>query len=74
MRKVPFMDSTGLNNLRNLWKRSKKEKITLILSGVTEDVRQYLNQSGFSSEIGDNNIFSHISDALDRAKSLVRNG
>lgn len=35
MRKVPFIDSTGLNNLRNLWKRSKKENIQIVLSGVS---------------------------------------
>ena len=32
MRKVPFIDSTGINNLRNLCERTHKRGVTLILS------------------------------------------
>lgn len=72
MRKVPFIDSTGLNNLRNLWKRSKKEKIQMILSGVGESVLETLIKSGFADEIGRENIFPHIQLALERAADVVR--
>ena len=34
MRKVPFIDSTGIHNLESLCKMSQKEKITVILTGV----------------------------------------
>jgi SulP family sulfate permease len=34
MRKVPFIDSTGIHNLTNLCLRSQKDRITVILSGV----------------------------------------
>ena len=70
MRKVPFMDSTGLNNLRNLLKRSRKEKIEIVLSGVNENVRNYLESSGFAMEIGRENILPHISLAVERALYL----
>ncbi len=70
MRRVPFIDSTGLNNLRNLWKRSKKEHIQVILSGVTESVRKSLDSSGFSEELGQEFIFPHISMAVEKAKEL----
>src|SRR5690554_3624884 len=43
MRKVPFIDSTGLNNLENLCRNSRKEKIQVILSGVSETLRTSLN-------------------------------
>ena len=33
MRKVPFIDSTGIHNLTSLCKMSQKEKITIVLSG-----------------------------------------
>ncbi|OJV18164.1 MAG: sodium-independent anion transporter [Bacteroidetes bacterium 41-46] len=72
MRKVPFVDSTGLNNLRNLWKRSKKERIQLILSGVSDSVLQTLIKSGFADEVGKENIFPHIQLALERAAEIVR--
>lgn len=70
MRKVPFMDSTGLNNLRNLLKRSRKEKIEIVLSGVNENVKNYLESSGFAMEIGRENILPHISLAVERALYL----
>jgi SulP family sulfate permease len=31
MRKVPFIDSTGVNNLRNLCERTRKRAVTVIL-------------------------------------------
>ena len=72
MRKVPFIDSTGLNNLRNLWKRSNKEKIQMILSGVSDNVMDTLTKSGFADEMGKENIYPHIQLALERASDVVR--
>ena len=71
MRKVPFIDSTGLNNLRNLWKRSKAAKIQLILSGVTPQVRQSLEKAGLADEIGQEFICPHISVAMAKAQELA---
>ena len=73
MRKVPFMDSTGLNNLRSLVKRSQKDGIQIILSGVTDNVKEYLTKAGFNKEIGDEYIFPHISLALEKAREVVTN-
>ena len=71
MRKVPFIDSTGLNNLRNFWKRSKAAKIQLILSGVNEEVRASLERSGFAEELGREFICPHISVAMAKAEHLL---
>ncbi len=71
MRKVPFMDSTGLNNLRNLWKRSTSKGIKVVLSGVNDNVYGYLKKSGFADEIGKDNICNHIIPAMVRAEELV---
>ncbi|MDR0733498.1 MAG: sulfate permease [Dysgonamonadaceae bacterium] len=70
MRKVPFMDSTGLHNLESLYRISQKEKIRLILSGVNEKVRALLDKSGFTEKIGEENICSNIGEALKRAEGL----
>ena len=56
MRKVPFMDSTGLHNLENLFRLSQAEHIHMILSGVNEHVRRVLVKSGFDKKIGTENI------------------
>lgn len=70
MRKVPFMDSTGLNNLRSLWKRSQKENVQIILSGVNDNVLAYLNKVGFAQELGKEYIFPHIIPAVAKANQL----
>lgn len=71
MRKVPFMDTTGLHNLESLFRLSEKENIRLILSGVNEKVRQVLVKSGFATQIGAENICSNIHEALTKAQSLL---
>ena len=71
MRKVPFMDSTGVNNLRNLCERTRKRGVTVILSGVTEKVQASLEKFGVNEEIGQENIFPHIIPALQKATELV---
>ena len=70
MRKVPFMDSTGLNNLRSLWKRSQKDNVQIILSGVNDNVLSYLNKVGFTQELGKEYIFPHINPAVAKANEL----
>ena len=72
MRKVPFMDSTGLNNLRSLWKRSQKDGVQLILSGVNDNVQKYLTKVGFVQELGKEYIFPHIIPAVAKANELSR--
>lgn len=71
MRKVPFIDSTGIYNLGNLCVMSQKEKTTIILSGVNEKVHQVLEKSGFYELLGEKNICSNINEALERAKEII---
>lgn len=72
MRKVPFIDSTGIHNLTNLCRMSKKEKITVVLSGVNEKVHQVLQKSGFYELLGEENICDNINAALERANEIIR--
>lgn len=71
MRKVPFIDSTGINNLTNLCRMSQKEGITIVLSGVNDKVHKVLEKSGFYDLLGKDNICGNINLALERAKQLV---
>ena len=71
MLKVPFIDSTGVNNLRSLCERTSKRGVTVILSGVTDEVYQTLKKFGVDEEIGNENIFPHIIPALERATDLA---
>ena len=71
MRKVPFVDSTGIHNLTNLCIMSQKEGIQIVLSGVNPKVHAVLARSGFYELIGEENICSHINIALEKAKEIV---
>ncbi|MDR1742712.1 MAG: sulfate permease [Dysgonamonadaceae bacterium] len=70
MRKVPFIDSTGLRNLETLCKNSAKEKIQVILSGVNPDVRKSLEKSAIPAIINEKNICSNIHLAVERSKEI----
>ena len=72
MRKVPFVDSTGIHNLTNLCIMSQKEGIQIVLSGVNSTVRSTLEKSGFNELVGENNICSHINLALKRANEIIQ--
>lgn len=71
MRKVPFIDSTGIKNLRNLCERTSNRGVQVILSGVTEKVHQSIRKFGVDKEIGEEYIFPHITLALKKAKEIV---
>ena len=71
MRKVPFVDSTGIHNLQNLCTMSRNEGIQIVLSGVNPKVEAVLKRSGFNETIGNENICNHIDLALERARKIV---
>ena len=71
MRKVPFIDSTGMHNLENMCRMSQKEGITVVLSGVNSKVDSVLRRNGFEELVGKENICNHIDLALARAREIV---
>lgn len=71
MRKVPFIDSTGIHNLTNLCLMSQQEGIQVVLSGVNPKVQAVLHRAGFDAMLGQDNICSHINVALERAGQLL---
>lgn len=71
MRKVPFIDSTGIKNLRALCERTESRGIQIVLSGVTPEVLSTIEKFGLDKEIGREFIFPHIVPALAKATELV---
>ncbi len=71
MRKVPFMDSTGIHNLKNLIEMSQKDKTQILLSGVNESVHSALIKGGIETLIGDENIYDNITKALNKAEIII---
>lgn len=72
MRKVPFIDATGVHNLEILIRSAQEEGIVTVLSGVNPSVNDTLHKAGIDRLIGSDNICSHISLAVERANDIAR--
>lgn len=71
MRKVSFIDATGIHNLETLILSSQKEGIHVVLSGVKDNVRYSLEHAGVDTLIGADHICDHISKAVLMANKIV---
>lgn len=72
MRRVPFIDSTGIHNLQNLCNMNRREGTQIVLSGVTPNVYAVLEHAGFCELLGKENICPNINVALERAATLAK--
>ena len=71
MRKVPFIDSTGVHNLSNMCRMCSQLGVKVVLSGVNPNVMRVLEKAGMDEIVGKENICSHISLALKRAEEIL---
>lgn len=72
MRRVPFIDSTGLHNLKNLCTMNHREGTHIVLSGVEPAVRKVLEHAGFDSLLGRDHICASINEALEVARHILK--
>ncbi len=71
MRKVPFIDSTGIHNLEILINSSHAAGIEVVLSGVNPTVRDVLDHAGIDKILGRDCICDHITKAVKMANEIV---
>ena len=71
MRKVPFIDATGVHNLEILIRSSQEDGVEIVLSGVNEGVSAVLHKAGIDKLIGSEHICPHISVAVEMANKLA---
>lgn len=71
MRKVSFIDATGLHNLEALVASSEAEGIAVVLSGVHENVRQTLEHAGFDKLLPAERVCDHITKAVAMANRIA---
>ncbi len=71
MRKVSFMDSTGIHNLEMLVRSSEAEGTQVMLSGVNDKVRTTLMNASFDKIIPEEYICPNITVALEKARQFV---
>ena len=72
MRKVPFIDSTGIHNLTTLCEMSQKENIHIILSGVNPQVHATLEKSGFYTLLGKENIKNYLLKTFEYRNEILK--
>ena len=71
MRKVPFIDSTGVHNLSNMCRMCSQMGVKVVLSGVNPQVMKVIRDAGMDEIVGKENICSHINIALKRAEEIL---
>jgi SulP family sulfate permease len=71
MRDVLLLDSTGMHALKDVVHRSRKDGTAVLLSDVHMQPLVALTGSTVLEEIGPENLFSNLDDALQRARDLV---
>ena len=70
MRKVSFIDATGLHNLEIFISSTLESGRKVVLSGVNESVYRSLKRSGLVAKVGKENVQENIHKALDRAAEI----
>lgn len=73
MRHVPFIDLTGIKNLKEAIATLQEEGTTVILSGVQPNVLKDFKKHDVFDLINKNNIFNAFEDALIFAKKELQN-
>lgn len=71
MRDVLLLDSTGMHALKDVVHRSRKDGTAVLLSDVHMQPLVALTGSTVLEEIGPENLFSNLDDALRHARELV---
>lgn len=70
MKGVPAMDATALHMLQDIYKKCKKNNITLIFSHVQSQPMTVMRKAGFDKIIQEENFCENIDVALKRAENL----
>jgi SulP family sulfate permease len=71
MKGVPAMDATALHTLQGVYKKCKKNDITLIFSHVQSQPMAVMRKAGFDKLVQEENFCENIDSALDRAKQMI---
>ncbi|MBN2635651.1 MAG: STAS domain-containing protein, partial [Prolixibacteraceae bacterium] len=73
MRHVPFVDTTGLNNLKDALRILIDSEIKVVLSGVNDVVCADIKKAGIDRLVGEGNIFDSFDKAAEGAKNMLKN-
>lgn len=72
LRRVPFIDSTGLSNLKSFIHRSAHNGIQIVFSGAGSKLVASLRKAGIIDEVGEENNCVDIQSAIERAVHVMK--
>jgi SulP family sulfate permease len=72
MRHVPAIDSTAMHALKDLVRRTRGEGTKVLLSDVHSQPLVALERAGLLDEIGEENFFGNVDDALEAARQRLQ--
>jgi SulP family sulfate permease len=73
MRRVPFIDSTGLNVLRDLVRRTQGDGTTVIIAETQEQPRQALQRGGLVEMVGQEHLVGSLDLAIAMSGQIASN-
>jgi sulfate permease, SulP family len=68
MRNVPAIDSTGMHTLKDLVHRTRVDGTLVLIADIHTQPLVALGRSAVLDEIGEENVFGNLDDALNRAR------
>ncbi len=71
MRRVPAIDATGLHALEEFYSKCRRQNTKLLLAGVHAQPMFAMTKFGMLDQIGEENMFGNIDDALSKARQIV---
>lgn len=72
MRHVPFIDSTGIHRLKVIIRQFENQEVSVILSGVNQQVRLDLEKADIYTALSKDNLLDNIDASLKRANELLK--
>jgi len=67
---VTSIDATALNALETLYKKCREKGVRLMFAHLHNQPMRAMAKSGLSAEVGEENFFPHIGEALESAKQI----
>lgn len=71
VRHVPFIDATGINRLKVVYRKLQSGGTSVIISGASREVKKELLNMGVYKDLGKTNICGNINAAIQRVKDMI---
>jgi sulfate permease, SulP family len=71
VRHVPFIDATGINRLKGIYKSLQSRGTKVIISGANDDIKREFLKMGVYEDLGKHNICNNINEAIGQGKKIM---